>query len=575
SPSEMASGDTGSSDVELVYFKRCTDKLMSASTSAAKKLDLLRRLRQVKVNMQVLASSGIGKAVNACRDGSRSELDTVATELVNNWKRIVDSALTQRPELLSQPLPAVAEVTSTAKQKSSPSFSTEPISKIGNSSNSFIASNSDSKKSGDDSRKPNGDSKKSVKESIKQEISHSASSANQSSSCLESNKKPSELDKSEQSTGKIAAKPGVSFSLPVPPATTEVSTRSSSSCKAKKKKKKNRPESSLGEFDNTTGLTFGDCLELAASKRPNKKKKKKKQRAEALPQLPSELDLGISEDPAIAAKSAASLKQNSTTEDNNDGLAIPLKFHTRTAVYSGRSRSVYDTVPTLKQACLDYLAAHLDWLGAMGPGVPYHVIKPVLAKCNVEQLERLEAHNPHLIGDDDELWQLHFMRDFPDVQLIEDDGASSNSAPWRRRYIKSRRKQQAKLQSITERLANTQAQARSQQRKTLFTLIDKPPQRKRNRHCDDSEAPSLKFSNSSKTARSSANPERAQLVEQLSQHILPTASAPMSVHSGGGGGKSSGASTSGGARGSTKSAPLMSKTLKQVKRLKASGYYRV
>ena len=53
--------------------------------------------------------------------------------------------------------------------------------------------------------------------------------------------------------------------------------------------------------------------------------------------------------------------------------------------------------------------------------IPYDVIKPVLESCSAIQLLRLEAFNPYLIEDADELWQKHCDKDFKTGTDLEDD----------------------------------------------------------------------------------------------------------------------------------------------------------
>lgn len=80
-------------------------------------------------------------------------------------------------------------------------------------------------------------------------------------------------------------------------------------------------------------------------------------------------------------------------------------------------------IPRLETLCLQILKENINCIDDLGgPGVAYHIIKPVLEACDVQQLSRIEEANPHLYvdGDTDELWKRHVRRDFPKADVPDD-----------------------------------------------------------------------------------------------------------------------------------------------------------
>ena len=66
----------------------------------------------------------------------------------------------------------------------------------------------------------------------------------------------------------------------------------------------------------------------------------------------------------------------------------------RTAVFAGSSKLV--TVPKvypLQELCIRMLMNHIDKICEVGD-LPYFILKPVLEKCTVSQLKRIEYYNP-------------------------------------------------------------------------------------------------------------------------------------------------------------------------------------
>lgn len=89
-----------------------------------------------------------------------------------------------------------------------------------------------------------------------------------------------------------------------------------------------------------------------------------------------------------------SLAYRTIQAQTNHSLA-GMKMKGRTAVYAGSSKSA-STVPKvyrLVDICLKVLMENVDRIYEVGD-VPFELLRRVLAKCNVQQLERIEFYNP-------------------------------------------------------------------------------------------------------------------------------------------------------------------------------------
>ncbi|CAH2009004.1 unnamed protein product [Acanthoscelides obtectus] len=139
----------------------------------------------------------------------------------------------------------------------------------------------------------------------------------------------------------------------------------------------------------------------------------------------------------------------------------------RTKVYSGNKMS--GKVDTLSGLCATILQDNIDALGYTG-GVAYLFLKPVLEKATPDQLLNVEYHNPYLIEETDELWQLYCEKEFRTKKREELES-------WREMYMRCFEERAARLKATTANIR--QAQERLVPvRTTKLAYIDsvvKPP----------------------------------------------------------------------------------------------------
>ncbi|KAJ8944078.1 hypothetical protein NQ318_005988 [Aromia moschata] len=139
----------------------------------------------------------------------------------------------------------------------------------------------------------------------------------------------------------------------------------------------------------------------------------------------------------------------------------------RTKVYSGNKS--YGKVETLFDLCVRILQDNIDALEYTG-GVPYSILKPVLERATPDQLFNMEHHNPYLIQDTDDLWQLHCQKEFRTKKREELES-------WREMYMRCLDEREARLNAITANIKQSQDKS-IPVRTTKLAYVDsvvKPP----------------------------------------------------------------------------------------------------
>lgn len=102
-------------------------------------------------------------------------------------------------------------------------------------------------------------------------------------------------------------------------------------------------------------------------------------------------------DPSLFQYYQSQSRSNNSNDDLDKNQMINMagmKFKGRTQVYAGSSKVV--TVPEvyrLQDICIKVLMNHVNKIYEVGD-LPYFILKPVFAKCTVQQLRRIEHYNP-------------------------------------------------------------------------------------------------------------------------------------------------------------------------------------
>ncbi|KAL5013234.1 hypothetical protein ScPMuIL_007504 [Solemya velum] len=150
-------------------------------------------------------------------------------------------------------------------------------------------------------------------------------------------------------------------------------------------------------------------------------------------------------------------------------MAYHMKSHGRSQMYSGRKTTGVTEMFPLFEICMKVLMNNIDSLDNVG-AVPFFILKPVLEKCSVEQLYRLEDLNPQFLEDSDCLWKVHCEKDF---RSCEPDEMES----YRELYIRLYDERETRLKALKNNIADSMAKA-TPVRTTKLAYVDstvKPP----------------------------------------------------------------------------------------------------
>ncbi|KAK6167682.1 hypothetical protein SNE40_021652 [Patella caerulea] len=203
-----------------------------------------------------------------------------------------------------------------------------------------------------------------------------------------------------------------------------------------------------------------------------------------------------------------------------DPMVIGTKTGKRTMVYSGKKHGLTEMKP-LFGLCMQVLIDNIDALDYVGC-IPYEILKPVLERCTVPQLLRLEDLNPHFVGDTEELWAIHCERDFKREQPDEMEA-------WREMYLRLQEEREVKLERLRLNM-NKQAAAKPKGRQVQLAYVDnyvKPPRdvlRKQQRYGTAkvvAPSNSLHGASSSGKPRSSYNPHVAVPQPRMVKSVAP------------------------------------------------------
>ncbi|KAF5300111.1 hypothetical protein FQA39_LY11303 [Lamprigera yunnana] len=162
------------------------------------------------------------------------------------------------------------------------------------------------------------------------------------------------------------------------------------------------------------------------------------------------------------------MSRNKLSSEDDTLSAIMYNKISRTKVYSG-NKVTWGKVPTLFEICTRVLQDNIDALEYTG-GVPYLILKPVIERANPNQLFLLEHHNPYLIDETDELWQLHCNKLFR-TKIREE------METWRDMYLRCFDERETKLKALTANIKQSQDKSLPV-RQTKLAYVDsivKPP----------------------------------------------------------------------------------------------------
>ncbi|KAJ2602525.1 hypothetical protein EV177_006802 [Coemansia sp. RSA 1804] len=111
-------------------------------------------------------------------------------------------------------------------------------------------------------------------------------------------------------------------------------------------------------------------------------------------------------------------------------------------------------IPALTTICQRMVATNIQRIRHLGV-VPQFLISEALSQCTPEQLETIEALNPHIIDDNDALWASHCRQKYTSLKALRDTMAEGPEQPvssWRTLYFDMKRRDEQRAREIMERV---------------------------------------------------------------------------------------------------------------------------
>ncbi|KAI0273431.1 RNA polymerase II transcription factor SIII subunit A-domain-containing protein [Gloeopeniophorella convolvens] len=187
---------------------------------------------------------------------------------------------------------------------------------------------------------------------------------------------------------------------------------------------------------------------------------------------------------------------------------------------SSDSTKPHRTIPSLVHYCRRVAAAHVDAFESLGDGVSFTLVQPILEACSADTLQRLEDASPHLKKDTNDLWQLHFYREF----VVVADAYTSGDLPvpesWRGLFFHHRAEKERKYQEISARLKSQRLEEEERKKQKEIKLTDRVPPMKRARPWGATQQKSL-----FQKTRSEASKVQRAMFEPRMRPPMPTVPA--------------------------------------------------
>ncbi|KAH9526984.1 Elongin-A [Dermatophagoides farinae] len=221
-------------------------------------------------------------------------------------------------------------------------------------------------------------------------------------------------------------------------------------------------------------------------------------------------------DPSLFQYYQSQSRSNNSNDDLDKNQMINMagmKFKGRTQVYAGSSKVV--TVPEvyrLQDICIKVLMNHVNKIYEVGD-LPYFILKPVFAKCTVQQLRRIEHYNPQLLEDTDELWREFCEKEFKNKRMDHNRFES-----WRDFYGYLVDEREQKLKNITKNINSKQRQAIPERKTQQLEAVKTPREIRRRQERNFGTVYPMKRTGSSVSSSSLPNKGKpAPLMKKLLQ----------------------------------------------------------
>ncbi|KAJ7074313.1 RNA polymerase II transcription factor SIII subunit A-domain-containing protein [Mycena amicta] len=136
-------------------------------------------------------------------------------------------------------------------------------------------------------------------------------------------------------------------------------------------------------------------------------------------------------------------------------------------------------VPTLVQLCQRVAAVHVDYISGLGDELSYDLVKPILERCTVDQLLRLEQASPHLERDTPEIWKQLCFRTYPTAVERYNRGQLPEPVSWREQYFSLVKEEARRIEEAGNKLRRQRQEADDRRKEQEVKFTAQVPQGKR------------------------------------------------------------------------------------------------
>ncbi|KAJ7219542.1 RNA polymerase II transcription factor SIII subunit A-domain-containing protein [Mycena pura] len=138
-----------------------------------------------------------------------------------------------------------------------------------------------------------------------------------------------------------------------------------------------------------------------------------------------------------------------------------------------------DRVPTLVQYCQRVAAVNVDAISSLGDGFRYDLVKPILERCTVEQLLRLEQASPYLQKDTPEIWRELCFRTYPMAAERYRRGQMPEPASWRDQYFVLVEEETRRIEEVGNKIRRQRQEADERKKEQEIKITMQMPPAKR------------------------------------------------------------------------------------------------
>ncbi|KAJ7632832.1 RNA polymerase II transcription factor SIII subunit A-domain-containing protein [Roridomyces roridus] len=138
-----------------------------------------------------------------------------------------------------------------------------------------------------------------------------------------------------------------------------------------------------------------------------------------------------------------------------------------------------DRVPTLVQYCQRVASVHVDSISSLGDELRYDLVKPILERCTVDQLMRLEQASPYLQKETPEIWKGLCFRTYPAANDRYRRGEILEPDSWKEQYFDLVQEEARKFEAVGNKIRRQRLEAEERKKDSGIRVTTQQPTGKR------------------------------------------------------------------------------------------------